>query len=225
MKEKMITISTQIALFFENSIIRPDTFYNSINSDIGEIIDSMPQTLPLPVEAPPEIPRVIGNSSFGQYNLNVSLNRVDFIRNYSPNEDIVNSTNEFKRICNNLIVSCLQKQKITRIGIVGNFFIRCNNPQGVISKLYLNDNNQDSDEISLRYNKKSSIRNVIVNNVVNINQGNVAAPDNSGDAVIIQLDYNTEPKEHPLDEGSLLDIFNNKSEAYSFKHAMEKCGL
>ena len=210
MKAKMITISTQIALFFESTIARPDTFYNSINTGLGEIIDSMPQTLPLPKEAPPEIPRVIGNSSFGQYSLNVSLNRVDLLRNYASNGFIVN---------------CMQKQKITRIGIVGNFFIHCNNPNKIISELYLNDKNKDNDEISLRLNKKTTIKDVTINNVLNINQGNVSASNYAGEAVLVQLDYNTEPKETPLDEALLFSIFSEKSEAYSHQHAMEKCGL
>ncbi|KLV73479.1 MULTISPECIES: hypothetical protein [Citrobacter freundii complex] len=225
MKAKMITISTQIALFFESTIARPDTFYNSINTGLGEIIDSMPQTLPLPKEAPPEIPRVIGNSSFGQYSLNVSLNRVDLLRNYASNEDFDLGTNEFKRICNSFIVNCMQKQKITRIGIVGNFFIHCNNPNKIISELYLNDKNKDNDEISLRLNKKTTIKDVTINNVLNINQGNVSASNYAGEAVLVQLDYNTEPKETPLDEALLFSIFSEKSEAYSHQHAMEKCGL
>lgn len=225
METKVVTISTQIALFFETAISRPDTFYNTINSDIGEIIDSMPQTLPLPPEAPAEIPRVIGNSSFGQYNLNVSINRVDLIRNYSPGEDVIHATNDFKRICNNLIISAMQLQKIIRVGVVGNFYISNPCPQKIIGKLYLNEKNQNSDEISLRINKKDKFNNIDINNVVNINQGNVAAPDYNGEAVIIQLDYNTEPKGKPLDQESVISVFKEKSSAYSYKHVMEICGL
>lgn len=225
MEKKVITISTQVALFFEDSIPRPDTFYNKINSDLGELIDAMPQTLPLPPEAPAEIPRVMGTSSFGQYTLNVALNRVDLLRNYNPNEDIELAIKEFKLTCTNLIANTAQYQKIIRIGIVGNHYVQNKNPNLLISKLYLNEKNKDSDEISIRINKKSKIQNITVNNVININQGIVAAPNYNGDAVLLQLDYNTDPQGHHLSEGVAISIFKEKSSAYSSSHVSEICGL
>lgn len=225
MTKKVTTISTQIALFFESPILRPDILFQKINSDMGDIIDSMPQTLPLPAEAPPEIPRVLGTSSFGKHNLNVSLNRLDFMQNYHPTEDIEESIKEFKRNCNNIIISALQSQKIIRIGIVGNHYIPNVNPNKLISELYLNEKSTGSDEISLRINKKSKVGEVIVNNVINLNQGIVAAPNYQGNAVIIQLDYNTEQKEKPLNENTIISLFLEKSNAYSEKHVAEILGL
>ncbi|HDT1603538.1 TPA: hypothetical protein QHT00_002644, partial [Enterobacter sichuanensis] len=123
MKKIIGTISTQLAIFLDSNIIRPDTLYNRLNEDLGEIIDAMPQTIPLPAEAPADIPRVIGTSSFGTYVLNVSLNRVDIVKNYNPANDMESEVNEFLRTSKNLIISILQTYKVNRLGLVGNHYI------------------------------------------------------------------------------------------------------
>lgn len=100
----------------------------------------MPQTLPLPADAPSDIPRVIGTSSFGKFNLNISLNRIDFVENYAPTEAIEKSIVEFKLKCNTLITTISQKYGFVRIGLVGNYYVPHKNPSQLITDLYLNKN-------------------------------------------------------------------------------------
>lgn len=38
MENKAVTISTQLAIFIDSTIARPDLLFNSLNSEIGEVI-------------------------------------------------------------------------------------------------------------------------------------------------------------------------------------------
>lgn len=223
MKKIIGTISTQLAIFLDSNIIRPDTLYNRLNEDLGEIIDAMPQTIPLPAEAPADIPRVIGTSSFGTYVLNVSLNRVDIVKNYNPANDMESEVNEFLRTSKNLIISILQTHKVNRLGLVGNHYIPTKDAQQFISKAYLNEKNQGSDEVSLRINKKDTVDGFTLNNILNISQAHIESPVYTGNAVLIQLDYNNDPNHKNLDENTAIKIFNEKSIAYKYSHVMENC--
>jgi len=225
MENKTNTISTQLAIFLGEQIVRPDLFFNTLNTEMGEIIDAMPQTLPLPAEAPADIPRVIGNSSFGRYNLNISLSRIDFVQNYGPGEDIEKAVNDFRIKSNTLISTVFQKYAIVRMGLVGNYYIPNKNPSALIAKMYLNDKNKNPDEISIRINKKDNFKGVSINNVITVNPGVVTAPNFSGDAVILQLDYNSEERADALNEGLALSLFKEKSSAYYSKNLAEVYGL
>ena len=225
MENKAVTISTQLAIFIDSPIARPDLLFNSLNSEIGEVIDAMPQTLPLPADAPSDIPRVIGTSSFGKFNLNISLNRIDFVENYAPTEAIEKSIVEFKLKCNTLITTISQKYGIVRIGLVGNYYVPHKNPSQLITDLYLNKNKSNLDEITIRINKRDTFKNIQINNVINLSQGQVTAQDYNGNAVIVQLDYNSADNSTPLEEGVILALFKEKSIAYSSKHVEEISGL
>lgn len=225
MEHKTNTISSQLAIFLGEQIVRPDLFFNYLNTEIGEVIDAMPQTLPLPAEAPADIPRVIGNSSFGRYNLNISLSRIDFIQNYNYGEDIERSVNDFKIKCNSLISAILPKYAIVRMGLVGNYYIPNKNPSALIAKMYLNEKNKNPDEISIRLNKKDTFKGVSINNVISVNPGVVTAPNFNGDAVILQVDYNSEERADALGEGLALSLFKEKSSAYYSKNLAEVYGL
>lgn len=225
MENKAVTISTQLAIFIDSAVARPDLLFNSLNSEIGEVIDAMPQTLPLPADAPSDIPRVIGTSSFGKFNLNISLNRIDFVENYAPTEAIEKSIVEFKLKCNTLITTISQKYGIVRIGLVGNYYVPHKNPSQLITDLYLNKNKSNLDEITIRINKRDTFKNIQINNVINLSQGQVTAQDYNGNAVIVQLDYNSADNSTPLEEGVILALFKEKSIAYSSKHVVEISGL
>ena len=71
----------QLAIFFTNTITRPDQFLSKLNESSGNIFDSMPQIIPLPPEIPPEIPRVSSTSASGIYSINISLSRMDITMN------------------------------------------------------------------------------------------------------------------------------------------------
>lgn len=221
MKSEPQIISTQLAIFLDSFIKRPDLFFNKLNSDLGGLIDAMPQVLPLPPEAPAEIPRVMAASSYNKNTVNISLNRVDFIRQYNPAEDIEQSIKEFKALCKNFILSIISEYKISRFGNVGSFYVKSNNPEKEISDLFINKDAGSFDEISLRLNKTTIDKGITFNNVISINQGHIEAPNYNGNGIVIQLDNNSIARAEALKEEELLSLFEIKSNAFNPTYAKE----
>lgn len=153
------------------------------------------------------------------------MSRIDFTQNYGPHEDIEKAVNDFRIKSNTLISTIFQKYAIIRMGLVGNYYIPNKNPSALIAKMYLNDENKNPDEISIRINKKDNFKGITINNVITVNTGTVKAPNFSGDAVVLQLDYNSEEREEALNEGLALSLFKEKSSAYYSKYLSEVYGL
>jgi len=120
--------SFQIALFvgvlnLENKL----KLASDIISASEKLLEGDPTILPIPPDAPPEIPRIITKSKDERYTCNVSLNRIDlFFKPKERNEqslDIVSG--EYLKLLLNL-TSLLRenfKVTITRIGIVANLLL------------------------------------------------------------------------------------------------------
>ncbi|TRQ71914.1 hypothetical protein, partial [Salmonella enterica] len=83
---------------------------------------------------------------------------------------------------------------------VGNYYIPHKNPSQLIADLYLNENKRNLDEITIRINNRDTFKNIQINNVINLSQGQVTAQNYNGNAVIVQLDYNSTDNNTPLDE-------------------------
>lgn len=77
----MKLISMQVALFTIDLISRPDLLFNNINGRLGNIFDSMPMILDLPLDVPAEIPVVQAKSSNDVFAMNVSRKRIDLFIN------------------------------------------------------------------------------------------------------------------------------------------------
>jgi hypothetical protein len=72
----------QGVLFIENFAFRNKLgIASKINEAVGNLFDGDPTMLDLPIEAPPEIPRIQLKDSMAHYSLNFSLNRIDFFYN------------------------------------------------------------------------------------------------------------------------------------------------
>lgn len=208
-------ISTQLAIFIEGNISRPDRFFEKLNTDLGELIDQMPQIMPVPQEIPFELPVVIGNSVSGKYSLNISKNRIDLIQNYSADEDVSKQIIEFKSKCK-LIISLIGiEHKISRIGMVGNFFIPSQNPSAFITKKFFKKEDQNLEEASVRTNKISNEFGLKFNNVFSLSVATIGSTHYNGPAVVVQADSNILPDEPLVSKEILIDIFEKKSSVYS----------
>ena len=65
----------QIALFFKNPILRPDIEFKSFIEKFNTLFDLMPTQIPIPNNAPLDIPLMILNSSNNLYSCNISKSR------------------------------------------------------------------------------------------------------------------------------------------------------
>lgn len=113
----------QLAIFFTNTITRPDQFLSKLNESSGNIFDSMPQIIPLPPEIPPEIPRVSSTSASGIYSINISLSRMDITMNMvdSPLKE-GDAISDFILKAKLIIKNIPSDVQLNRIGIIGSYF-------------------------------------------------------------------------------------------------------
>lgn len=78
---------TQLVLFSPGIIIVDKLkVANAINDNLSSLFDGDPVILPLPENAPPEIPRIQMSSKDGRYNLSIASSRLDFIFKYKEDE-------------------------------------------------------------------------------------------------------------------------------------------
>lgn len=70
----------QTALFTPGiNLTKPIDIAQGLISATGTLFDGQPIILPIPPDAPPEVPRIIVKNSNDSYTCNVSKNRIDFI--------------------------------------------------------------------------------------------------------------------------------------------------
>jgi hypothetical protein len=68
----------QTAIFYVRLALGARSILTQVLGEIGEVLDGDPISLPVPAEAPPEIPRVMLTSKDRALRFDVSLNRADF---------------------------------------------------------------------------------------------------------------------------------------------------
>ena len=146
-------IQIQLGLFFKNdfqgmpenaSLIIKEQFGNDLNAQI----------IGIPNNAPSEIPRVVINSSL--VNVNLSKNRIDF---FSKDKTFI-TVNQDK------IFNVLEKLAVAvcRIGVVFTYFKEANIEE--IKSLFDKSkiSNLNPTEITIRFNEKAKINEIISNN-------------------------------------------------------------
>ena len=190
-KEKIVQL--QMALFFKGIENRPDRLVGKIDDVMGGLFDQMPTIIPIPSDAPAEFPSVIMRSSNGVYVCNISKTRIDLVVNlaqssesFSVNiEKFLNQVKNFSRVI-------LEMKEITRFGFVGTYFIQKTNPISEIQTKFIKNEKQKQnlEELSIRYNSRSSYENLTINDVVEISKGEI---NGTQEGIVIRRDFNNIP--------------------------------
>lgn len=82
----------------------------------------MPTILPIPDDAPPEIPTVIMQSSDGKYGCNIARSRIDFVINYNNSQSASVQLEEFMERIRPFAALIFGYKNIIRFGLVGKYF-------------------------------------------------------------------------------------------------------
>lgn len=177
-------VQMQLGLFFVNEY-RGGFEEISIESR-STALSSQP--LPVPPDAPAEIPRLI--LKFKDFEVNFAKNRLDlFFRDYNLSKDSVFDFVE-KTISKFGI-------EIGRIGLVKNFFLDNNIEylKGILAEDKIKG--LDLKEINLRINSFKNINNLDCNNIEIISNGNiikeVSGQKTQKEGIVIARDVNTMP--------------------------------
>lgn len=207
-------IQTQLALFFQSDFTGNfEELSLKLKAKFGE--SKITQHIPIPTDAPSEIPRLI--LGYENFNLNISKNRLDlFFKDINSVKTVISS------ICDVLLVEL--SLSVGRIGFVKNFFIDGNIEDLKQLLVPKKIKKIDLKEINIRANEKKIISDYECNNIENLSNGYVIKREIDGsekkrDGIIITRDINTvaeKIKENKFEKeeiNNLIDIFNKESGA------------
>lgn len=192
MKTRIITL--QFALFLRDIVARPDIEFGSLNEDMLNIFDAMPQMIPVPRELPPEVPEVILTSEEKEYTCNISRSRIDFVlqrtNDEKSNSDLLK---DFNAKVAGLVKSVLSKQEVIRFGLVSRYFHQDNTALQTLRKKFFTSAVDGAEELSLRFNKVTESYGYKVNDIHEISAAEAITNGKSEKGILIQRDINNIP--------------------------------
>jgi len=216
----------QFAIFPKNfSISDKIKLATGLREKTGDLFDGEPTILPLPIDAPLEVPRIILQSKDGLSRCNISLRRIDVFLGYK--KGVVDNIARAKGITNTItdyfITDC--GINIGRIGFVATFlseFISDAN-EFIKEKLFNNSkfiNQTKIRNISAVINNAFSIEKYDLSRIIKIDTLRKVGIQNSN-AILVMSDANTVIEKFSEYNLSLLDI-NKIIETISLDLVQEK---
>jgi hypothetical protein len=207
MEKEEILINTQFALFFEQSINRPDLLFNDFNQAIGNLFDQPPLTIPVPPELL-DVPVVQINSTNGVYSLNIARGRVDFFHAGVGKQKFSDIKNDFQKEVETLYEFFSSKTKIKRIGFVTRFFFEEEKQDEIIAKLidedFRNLHNGKTQEAHVGYVSRINFNDLEVNNFTAIERffARISGLGDNVKGILVTRDFNTIPEKNYSDKFS-----------------------
>lgn len=192
MKTRIITL--QFALFLRDIVARPDIEFGSLNEDMLNIFDAMPQMIPVPRELPPEVPVVILTSEEKEYTCNISRSRIDFVlqrtNDEKSNSDLLK---DFNAKVAGFVKSVLSKQEVIRFGLVSRYFHQDNTALQTLRKKFFTSAVDGAEELSLRFNRVTESYGYKINDIHEISAAEAITNGKSEKGILIQRDINNIP--------------------------------
>ena len=192
--------SAQIA-YFLGSIDLSDRLKVAelIKKELGDILDGTPTILPIPDDAPLEIPRVIFPSKNNEFVCNVAVNRFDFIQKVPDEKNGI----EFKLFKEELSKRVTKLNKLlfeelkatgNRLGLILNYnAIPKEGGLNFLKKIYLGSSKDISTELQLHKLTQGTIGDMKINNWIRLVASNKQLA--AGDRLVVISDINTSQSE------------------------------
>lgn len=209
----MKIIKIQTALFTNNLNIADDYaklgVLDAINKDqnIQQIFGGKINIVPVPANAPIEIPRFILNNQNNDYSCNISPNRTDIFLNRSGNEEITSILESQKERV--LKVFNFLKERgaiINRVGFVVFYeYEKQDSIKFLEEKFITAGSAKDSKEITIRRNKESVLGETNFNSIIDI------SAKKESNIINVFTDINTTVEQMPNKDfniSELTDIIN-----------------
>lgn len=219
---KLLVKSLQIAVFTSTlDLSNKIGFANQLIQDTKGLFDGDPIVLPIPSDAPPEIPRIILKNKNESYSLNVGLDRTDFFyneREYKDNlptkvlsdleQDFLGKTDAIVRSIYNI-----SSTRIIRLGFIVTFQSKVSKVDGkansFVSEQYLKpkDSLKDPYDINIGVLKKIKVGKLYSNVWFRINPFRKKEDPLDNVVITVRLDINTQAEES-------LDLTNDEIRDY-----------
>ncbi len=193
MSQKLIHL--QLAIFYKEVETRPDQKFSGLNNAMLNMFDMMPTMLPLPLDAPPEIPLVILKGSENGYSCNIARNRIDLIFNpKKTDQNITSNISDFISKAKAFSKYVFNNNDNVRFGLISRYFIKDQNPIETIKKKYLKNTFGDLKELNLRFNKGKVQLGIDLNDIIEISSAIEIDNNKQEQGILIQRDINNDPK-------------------------------
>jgi len=203
----MDILSAQIALFPSELLRRPDAIYPTINNQMGGLFDAIPTIIPVPENAPPEIPIVQMSSIDGKYKANIARNRIDFFCLALNTIDTFEGVTMRRTTINlrQFAESILKTTQVNRAGCVFAAFKEEEFAvQAIAKKYFIGEDIKRSSELSFSRNSPFVNRGVTLNRLLKISSGRLKKGPLDVDGIIIEQDINTVQTEKALVDKSTI---------------------
>ncbi|MFO1290556.1 MAG: hypothetical protein U1E82_08010 [Nitrosomonas sp.] len=207
-------ISLQFALFFRDIVDRPDIEFADLNTNMMNIFDAIPSIVPIPRELPPEVPIVTQRSESNEYVCNISRSRIDLhfqrIGDQRSNAELIV---DFNAKVLGFIAYVLKKRSVIRFGMICRYFHEISTAVQAIRGKYFLGSIGDTEELSLRFNKKGTTLDWVINDIVEISAAAAVIDGKERLGIYIQRDINNNPQPNKeLSEQVLRKISKEYSE-------------
>ena len=211
----------QLALFSNNfNLTNMSSVANELKTKTENIFDGQEAILPLPIDAPSEIPRIILKSADNSYSCNIALSRTDFFfQDISEGKKLEEVIKDYSAKAEKIYSYFVSEKnvRIGRIGFVVNFVSELSNS----SKKLLQDNIfQDkfyfaqSDKlknIALIFSEKDKLDKFEISRLIKIESLRKKSNPDDDKKIAIQYDINTlaeKANEYILSTEDIKNILN-----------------
>jgi hypothetical protein len=193
-------LNIQIALFSPGIDLSDKlTFAQQVKQKTGVLFDGETVVLPIPEDAPAEIPRIVLQSKSNQTSLNISPNKIDFFIKPGINDSFTSASIESNKIYSSLLETLFKVSSlnITRVGHVFNIEASVENSIDFISDRYLSKINtgKNLQDINFGILKKDTIDKKLSNIWFRVNPSKNPDMEVDDRRMSVVLDVNTSSKE------------------------------
>lgn len=198
---KIIGLNIQTA-FFTPGLVFSDklSLSSQLIKETGNIFDGDPIMLPLPPDAPQELPRIILKSKNDKHILEIKSSRINFIVKDDQKDRIQKEypapfINDYQNKLQTLSGSIINifKTKIVRLGFVLNLQFKVNNAVEIIKKSYIKEVKftKDTFDLNLGFLNKISLNNIDANIWFRANALRSMEKDKDNKILLVMFDTNT----------------------------------
>lgn len=194
-----------------------------IKKETGSLFNGESIVLPVPNDAPAEIPRIILKNKNGKISLNISSNKVDIFLKPSTEISIEQSANEIEKTFEKLLEVLFKSGNflVQRVGYVIHLQTKVNQASKYIFDNYFKDikTKEDWIDINLGLLKRDKINKKESNIWFRMNPNKKTDGSVDSEKIIVMFDVNTLPKE--THKFNVLEIFSylKKSAEYLDKYS------
>jgi hypothetical protein len=199
MKEEIL-INTQLALFFEQQIPRPDELIQGFNQQMNNIFDKIPNIMPIPDGLNiPDVPIVQLMSKSNVHNCNIAMGRVDFFHTGINKQKFSDIKDIFLVETEKLYSFFSQKTPIKRIGFVTRFFFedpeKSRATATLLNESFKNLFGSEILDTSIKFVTRINILDFEVNNATFVNSYTAKLPNilEKAGGILVTRDFSTNP--------------------------------